>query len=63
MKCPLYFNERKELIGYATINDPAFSSMNDQDKFVYLLSNDNIISKTASILQKILHTRLHNTTK
>lgn len=61
--CPSYSNERQTLIYYAINKDPAFNNLNEQIRFIFLLNNDNVMSKAACTLRKILHMLLHNTTK
>ena len=63
MCCPLYADERSSLFSHASSQDPDFNILSDEDKFIYLLSDDSIISKCAYTLRLILCKRLHLTSR
>ena len=50
MSCPVYNKERQELLNYVSSQDPTFHVLNNNDKFVYLLSNSTVSSKCAYTL-------------
>lgn len=61
LKCQLYANLRVELFKHATVIHVNFNSFNDDEKFVFLFSNDeiSILSKSAMIfseLESVLYT-------
>ena len=41
IKCPLYTNERRDLIGLSENMYKNFNSLSDEQKFVFILSNEN----------------------
>ena len=59
-RCPLYDDLRRELYTAAEDVNGLFNELLDADKVLFLLSNDNIVKKTARILHCILLRRQLN---
>ena len=60
MSCPVYNKERQELLNYVSSQDPTFHVLNNNNKFVYLLSNSTVSIKCAYTLKCIMSNRLHH---
>ena len=60
MSCPVYNKERQELLNYVSSQDPTFHVLNNNDTFVYLLSNSTVSIKCAYTLKCIMSNRLHH---
>jgi len=56
MICTLYDDLRYELFTKASTFNYNFNVLRDEDKFIYLLSNSDVVDSTASILNKLIAT-------
>ena len=54
MRCALYDDLRDDLFVRANAVNVSFNDLNDNDKFVYLLNDCNIVNFSASILHRML---------
>ena len=59
MMCNFYEDIREELFEYANVNHPYFSDLNDQEKFIFLVSHVDIVQYTAKACRQILVRRKH----
>ena len=57
MTCPLYKHFRDVLFEKASNANDTFNSLDSDHKFVYLLSDNNIVKTTARICHEILQYR------
>ncbi len=57
LKCPVYADIRNVIFNHAMVIDENFLNMSDDEKFIFLFNNENIVFYTAKICNEILFRR------
>ena len=57
IQCSLYDDLRDEMLEHAASIEPSFPTFSDLEKFVFLMSNDNLVKYTAKTCRQILNRR------